>query len=227
MSYLEANATYWERGYRAENVDAPVFRFYGRVLVPDFGLDGAGGERLLDFGCGEGSAVNYFRGKGFDAYGVDISHTDLTAGAERWPELEGRLERIGPAPAPDDRWFGGGFQVITAIQSLYYFSDTDLDVRLASLYDMLEPGGVLYATMMGTRCYFYEHSRPADDGLREVVFDVPRFSVSGYFVNFVGSEDELVERFSMFEPRHVGYYADKFRSDEGEAFHYTFVGVKS
>ena len=35
--------------------------------MPDFGLDGRGGERLLDFGCGQGLAIDFFARKGFDA----------------------------------------------------------------------------------------------------------------------------------------------------------------
>lgn len=223
--YLTSNAAYWERGYDAENVDSPVFRVYGRIFVPDFGLDGSGGERSLDFGCGQAAAAAFFLRKGFDAYGVDISASDLGTAVTRFPELDGRLERIEPEPSADDRYFGGGFQLITAVQSLYYLSDTDLTTRLESLCDQLEPGGVFYATMMGTRCYFYDHSKPAEDGLREVEMS-GRKEVDGYYVNFIESEQELVETFSMFEPRHVGYYADRFREDEGEAFHYTFVGVK-
>jgi SAM-dependent methyltransferase len=224
--YLQDNAAYWSTGYEAENVDHPVFRFYGRILVPDFGLDGAGHERVLDFGCGQGAAVEFFARKGFDAYGVDIAEIDLERARDRYPAIADSFARIDPKPKPDDVFFGGDFDVILSVQTLYYLSEDDLDVRLASLYDQLAPGGVFYATMIGTRSYFYEHSKPADGGLREIEFETPRLQVSQYFVNFTESEEQLKQRFRMFRPVHVGFYSQKFRSDEGAQFHYTFVGVK-
>jgi len=46
-------------------------------------------------------------------------------------------------------------------------------------------------------------------------------------VNFTDSEDDLRRKFALFEPLHVGFYAAKYRIDEGEGFHYTFVGRKA
>lgn len=40
MSYLDKNKEYWEKGYDAVNVDHPVFRFYGRILKPQFEMGG-------------------------------------------------------------------------------------------------------------------------------------------------------------------------------------------
>ena len=70
----------------------------------------------------------------------------------------------------------------------------------------------------------YEHSQPYKNGLRKVAFSLPRLQVSDYYVNFTHSEDELIDRFSMFEKVHVGFYDAKYREDEGGSFHYTFVG---
>ena len=77
MNYLDKNREYWEKGYDAANVDHPVFRFYGRILKPEFHM-GGNHERLVDFGCGTGSAVDFFTMHGFHASGVDISETDIT-----------------------------------------------------------------------------------------------------------------------------------------------------
>lgn len=226
MTYLEANRSHWQRGYTAENVDHPVFRFYGRILVPDFGMDGSGGERVLDFGCGQGAAVNFFAGKGFDSYGVDIARPDLEAARERYPDLSDHFMEIDPKPSRDDVWFGGGFDVIYTIQTIYFLSDSDMEERMLSIESMLNPGGIFYTTMMTTESYFFEHSEPAEDGLRKVTFDNGRYSVSDYYINFTESEDEMIQRFERFEPLHVGFYAQKYHKDEGPQHHYTFVGRK-
>ncbi len=47
-----------------------------------------------------------------------------------------------------------------------------------------------------------------------------------YFVNFMESEQELLDKFHMFEKIHVGFYDAVYREDEGSDHHYTFVGRK-
>ena len=94
MSYLDENRAYWERGYNAVNVDHPVFRFYGRILKPDFGL-GGNWERLVDFGCGQGAAVSFFQKHVFHARGVDVSETDIAAAKIRFPHIA--ITRMGAA----------------------------------------------------------------------------------------------------------------------------------
>ena len=63
-SYLQRNRRYWEGRYEAPNVESFIFRFYGRILRHDLGLDGSGHQPLLDFGCGEGGALKYFHDLG-------------------------------------------------------------------------------------------------------------------------------------------------------------------
>jgi|APSaa5957512535_1039671.scaffolds.fasta_scaffold396994_2 hypothetical protein len=118
MSYLNFNKAHWEIDYKAVNVDHPIFRFYGRILKPQFGIHGGNHELLLDFGCGQ--------------------------------------------------------------------------------------------------------------GLREVNFKTNRnYDLDKYFVNFTEDEDDLKENFSLFEPVHIGFYSDKFRSDEQDSHHYIFCGIKA
>jgi SAM-dependent methyltransferase len=220
--YLSGNAEYWSHGYSAENVDHPVFRFYGRILK----VDGPTSGRLLDFGCGEGSAVAFFAAKGYEAYGVDISETDLASARSRFPALAERFEAIEPKPSRTDRFFGGGFDVITSIQVLYYLNDDDLQERLWSLHEQLAADGVFYATMMGTKSWYWELSEESSGGMRKATLPAARLGGGAQYVNFVASEEELCAKFPMFEPVHVGFYSEKFRSDEGPGFHFTFVGRK-
>ncbi len=76
MEY-QNNVSYWQGRYFAPNVESFIFRFYGRILKFDFGLDGSQHQKVFDFGCGEGGALHFFEKQGFDVYGVDIAENDL------------------------------------------------------------------------------------------------------------------------------------------------------
>lgn len=229
MSYLDGNRQYWERGYSAPNVDHNVFRFYGRILKHDFpGLLAKENKRLVDFGCGEGSAVNYFVSRGFNAVGCDISRKDIGTARARFPDIAERFQMIAPDPRHVEYYgFASGVDVVTAFQSLYYFNRTDLALALDKLHASMNEGGVFFATMMGA-CSdeFFGNSEPAEDGLRVVNFSSARLDVADYAMLFIEDEADLKETFRMFRPLHVGYYSARFREDEGDGFHYTFCGVK-
>ena len=226
QDYLKKNETFWSKDYVAENVECWVFRPYEYIFKFELGLTGERNEKVLDFGCGQGTTLGYFRGKGFDVYGVDINSNSIDQCKEKMPDLAGHFGVISPVPTEEDQFFDGGFDLVTSIQTLYYLSDTDLKTRLTSLYNQMKPNAVFYATMMGTKSQFYKHSREAEDGLSLVELDYSRFSVRDYYLNFTKSEEELVSKFGMFEKIHVGYYDFSFREDEGSNFHYTYIGKK-
>lgn len=222
--YTNANREYWEeKEYNRPNVDHDVFRFFGLILGPDFGYWGNEGEKLLDFGCGQAASTNFFHEKGFEVRGVDVSESELAKARERYPDISDRLQHVEPNPSASDEFFGGEFDVILALQSLYYYDDSDLATRLRSLYRNLKDGGVFYATMCGTRHELYSHSEEASNGLRKVT---RQDSEQPVYMNFTESEEALIDKFDLFEPVHVGFYNFRFRSDSGESFHYTFVGQK-
>jgi SAM-dependent methyltransferase len=222
--YLKANYDYWQKGYTADNVESFVFRVFGRILKPEIGLSGENREKLLDFGCGTGAALSFFDRNGFDVYGIDISKVDINRCKDRMPHISDHFAVVEPAPKEDDVFFGGNFDLVTAIQSLYYYSNDDLRKRLNSLKKQMKPGAVIYATMMGSKCWYYNNSADYGDGLREVNIDTQRLKIKDYFVNFTHSEEDLLHKFSMFERIHVGYYDAHYIETEGSDFHWTFIG---
>lgn len=224
-SYLEGIKNYYSMGYEAENVESFVFRPYGSVFKYEFGLGGKN-EKMLDFGCGQGAALAFFKRKGFNVYGVDVSKPDIEVCKMRMVDIPTHFTDVDPKPNANDIFFGGEFDLITAIQSLYHYSNTDMETRLQSLYNMMKPGAIIYATMMTKKHWYYECSKEYKDGLREVTIKSDRLNISDYFVNFVETQEEVVEKFHLFEKKHLGYYSHKFREDEGDREHFTFIGVK-
>ncbi|MBT6047497.1 MAG: methyltransferase domain-containing protein [Candidatus Scalindua sp.] len=224
--YLQSNDEFWQYGYEAENVESYVFRPYGIILKYELGIDGSKNEKLLEFGCGQGAACQFFKSKGFDVYGIDISNVDINRCQQKMPDIASHFEVIDPKPEESDVFFGGEYDVVVGIQSLYYYTNTDMQTRLISLYNQMRKGAVIYATMIGTKMFYYDYSTEYKDGLRKVDFSKPRIQVKDYFVNFTSSESELEQKFSMFKKLHIGSYTQNFREDEGVSFHYTFVGQK-
>src|SRR5712692_8179881 len=110
-NYLETNAQYWSDVYDAPNVESFIFRFYGRILKFDYGIDGSQHERLLDFGCGQGGALNFFDKLGFNCFGVDIAANDISAAQRHMSHIANQLMVIDPKPDEENIFFGGGFDV--------------------------------------------------------------------------------------------------------------------
>ena len=228
MDYLKSNADYWESGYTAPMVDHHVFRLYGRILKPYFNLPKKY-TSLLDFGCGQGAAVNYYAGLKFDSYGVDISKFDIDVARHRFPGIANSFSTCEPKPL-NNKHYGNleKYDVITAFQSLYYFTKKDFEDLMEKLYNQLNKGGIFFATMMGTKSEeYFKNSKETDDAwLRCVNFTNSRYQCKDYYIFFTENQNELCNRFSMFKPMHLGWYSGKFTSEEGDGFHYTFCGVK-
>ncbi len=222
--YLEKNREYWSGTYDAPNVESFIFRFYGRILRFDYGIDGGKHERLLDFGCGQGGALRFFDQKGFNVHGVDIAEKDLGVARQIMPHRREQLTLVSPTPNPEAVLFGGNFDIVISIQTLDFLSNTDCAKAIRCLYNNMKPGALIYASMNGYSMYYRQHATVAEDGLWHVCFKTSRVDYDLY-LNFVKDKDEMKERFKLFTPIYLDYYDSSFRH-EGSEFRYTFFGQK-
>lgn len=95
------------------------------------------GRRLLDFGCGTGSFLDLATERGFDAFGVDLSHEAVEVARQRHG-----ADRVHQGdPGEIDPSAAGGFDVITMFSVLAHFADP-LE-RLQAIRRLLAPDGVL------------------------------------------------------------------------------------
>lgn len=228
------NEKYWSNRYLAPNVESFIFRFYGRILKHDFGMDGKNHENVFDFGCGQGGALGFFHNLGFKVFGADIALNDIKEAKERITSDSGtsNFEVISPNPKIGERYFQSlnleaqWIDVAISIQTLDFLTDSDCQIVLQNIYSQMRPGGVIFASFNGTKNYYYNHSQaiPNGDGLRHVKFSNNRVNYD-LLLNFCSSEDEMVKKFSMFTPKYVDFYDSSFRN-EGSEFRYTFCGVK-
>ncbi|MDQ2102534.1 class I SAM-dependent methyltransferase [Azospirillum isscasi] len=99
------------------------------------------GGHVLDAGCGAGRDLIGFKAAGLEAKGLDISH-GLAAIAQknsRLPVSVGDLHYPPFAPA--------SFDGIWAMASLLHIERDNIQSVLCSLYDLLVPCGVLFASV--------------------------------------------------------------------------------
>lgn len=231
MDYLEKNADYWKGQYNAPNVESFIFRMYGRILKFDYGIDGSGGEKVFDFGMGQGGALAFFHRHGFNVFGVDIAENDVRMAQEVMPERANQF-RITPTKPDRDRVFfpdlmtvpEDGFDVVISIQTLDFLSNSDFEAAINSIYLNMKLGAKIYVSMNGWQMYYRNHAEQVGDGLWHVAFDNGRVAYD-LMLNFVRDRDDMKERFGLFRPVYVDYYDSSFRQ-EGSEFRYTFFGVK-
>jgi len=223
--YLQTNSRYWDGRYQASNVESFIFRFYGRILKFDYGIDGSKHERILDFGCGEGGALSYFDKLGFDCFGVDIARNDVKAAQAHMPHIASQFKVIDPKPDENQMFFEGiKFDVVISIQTLDFLSNSDFEKAIRCLYNNMKPGAKLYASMNGWDMYYRKYGEYVGDGLWHVKFKTGRLNYD-LFLNFIKSKDEMREKFKLFKPVYLDHYDSSFR-EEGSEFRYTFFGIK-
>jgi SAM-dependent methyltransferase len=223
--YLQTNAQYWEGTYQAPNVESFIFRFYGRILKFDYGIDGSKHERVLDFGCGQAGALNYFDKLGFNCYGVDIARNDIKAAQTLMPHIADHFKVIDPKPDPNLVFFDNtAFDVVISIQTLDFLSNSDFEKAIQCIYNNMKPGAKIYASMNGWDMYYRKHGEYAGDGLWYIKFKTDRVDYDLY-LNFVKDKDEMREKFKLFKPVYLDHYDSSFR-EEGSEFRYTFFGIK-
>lgn len=231
------NVDYWNGRYYAPNVESFIFRFYGRILKYDFGIDGSNQEKVFDVGCGEGGALKFFQQKGFDVYGVDIAENDinqaklsLESASRRDPAGEAHFELIDPNPKVNQRYFESihdqseWIDIAISIQTLDFLSDSDCEIVLQNIYNQMKPGAVIFASFNGYQMYYRNHGKYIGDGLWHIKFANDRVSYD-LNLNFIESKEKLAQKFHVFTPKYIDYYDSSFRN-EGSEFRWTFTGTK-
>ena len=230
-SYLDSNENYFAHqyaaGYGVVYPESHVVRLYHAVLKNRFGPDRREPAALLDFGCGSGAHALFFQMHGFDVHGVDIDSRAIERCREKMPDQAAKFRTIGPKP--DGRpYFDASFDVVFSNQALYYLDRDDLDLALEVLHRQLKPGGIFFATMMSSQHDYFGLSTPRDLGLRRVERPtaLSNTAPASFEINFMESEEQLVNTFRLFKRLHVGYYDAVIREDLGNSHHYIFVGTR-
>jgi len=218
-NYLKKNFQYWQKGYYAPNVEPAVFRFYGKFIKKKFKKS----LNLLDFGCGQGSAVNFFNQQRLNAYGVDISKKDIKTAKKKYKKIKNKFFFTKDLNDLKNK-FQKKFDIITCIQSLYYLSDYDFKLYINYFDQILKKNGIIYATMISTKSSFYSN-KPNKEGLSLV--DKDNFKkIEKHYINFTKSYDHLHKKFRKFKILNSGYYSFCLDKKNDVNHHYLVICKK-
>ena len=218
--YEKINFKYWQKGYFAPNVEPAIFRFYGKFIKNNFKKK----IKLLDFGCGQEAAVNFFNNQKIDAYGVDISLKDINNAKKYYKSIKHKFLHINNLDSLKSKNLKK-FDIITCVQSLYYLSDDDLKIYLIYLKSILKPNGILYATMISTKSSLYSNKK-SKNGLSLVNRDNYNL-IPPHYINFVKSYKDLKNKFKLFNILKIGYYSFCLDRHNDVNHHYVIIGKKN
>ena len=133
IDYYERNAVSFWAGTCDHDVTQNYEAFFGALPVRP-------GLKLLDFGCGPGRDLAYFKGLGHEAVGLEgtpafCEMARAHSGCEVWNQNFLALQ-LPPA----------GFDGIFANASLFHVPRQELTRVLSELAEALVPGGVLFSS---------------------------------------------------------------------------------
>lgn len=100
--------------------------------------------RVLDVGCSAGNFVGHALVQGWDVWGIDLS---AEAAAHARPDVRPRLI-VGDVTEPNEALRSRApFRLITTWDLMEHIYADQLPEFVRSLYDLLEPGGILWNTI--------------------------------------------------------------------------------
>jgi len=230
--YLSINHQFWNRKYYAPNVEGFIFRLKPKLL--DLYIPPQKKITILDYGCGEGSNINYLiKNYNYDGYGVDISSSAIKTCHKKMNKKKFKL--ISSKVSKNDKFFDVKFDLIISIQVLYYLSNTDLKLRLANLNSMLKPGGYVFFTMKSIKSNYYKFysDKKNIDGLTKVdLFSNKNYkkrqkqNIYYHYINFTKNQKDLKNKFKLFKQLNIGFYDGSLLNLNVSGHHFTFFGKK-
>ena len=171
-----------------------------------------------------------------EPYGVDISKSSIRECKKKLKLYKKNFSLIEPKPKKNRKFFNTKFDIIIAVQSLYYLSKNDLNILLNNLNKHLNKNGVVFFTMISTKheyWQYYSNKKVNSDGLTEVDLRsdknyLERYDQQSYthFINFVKSEKELKKKFNMFNILNIGEYTISLKDLKRSGHHYTIFAQK-
>lgn len=105
----------------------------------------ADGDRILDYGCGNGRLLSLFEDRAVDYFGVDVSGKLIEKAKGRFPEYSERFSKISSEASlsfPD-----GFFNAVFSIAVFHHFPRSHADRMARELFRVTGDGGTIAITV--------------------------------------------------------------------------------
>jgi 2-polyprenyl-3-methyl-5-hydroxy-6-metoxy-1,4-benzoquinol methylase len=102
--------------------------------------------KSLDVGCGIGRDTNWLCQQGYQAIGIDASHSMLIYAKSLYPSVNFTLDTLPDLKTQEDAKFDN----VLCSAVLMHLNDADFMASCARLFSLLAPNGVLIASFRGT-----------------------------------------------------------------------------
>jgi len=116
--------------------------FWGDLaFIADYASDG---DKILDYGCGNGRLLEILKDKKIKYVGVDVSGKLISLAKEKYPEHEASFSKISSLAslAFPDNFFNGIFSVAV----FHHFPKEHAEKIARELYRITKPGGIVIIT---------------------------------------------------------------------------------
>jgi len=226
-NYRQANYDYWQSEYETKYPDTMLVKLYHHVIKHQ--IKSPSGLKMLDYGCSNGANAFFFQDLGFKVHGVDINKIAIEKAKKA---NHGRhFEHITMDISEADWFFEGDFDLIVSWHTLCYLSNSDLNMRLVSLYNNLKPGGYFVTTLAGIQTASLNIGKGVGDGLYKIPIIERLKGLHGkeHFISYIKDQSELKAKLNMFTVCHTGYVDECFSLNheaKDNFFYYMFVGRK-
>tara|TARA_B110000459_G_C16495249_1_gene440768 strand:+ start:332 stop:1009 length:678 start_codon:yes stop_codon:yes gene_type:complete len=175
-------------------------------------------ESILDFGCGNGTHLKYFKELNIKKiYGVDTSKVikDIKKNQFRLFQINERDDLIKIIKIK--------FDVIFVNQVFYYMNNETIDYYLNQFSKMLKKDGIMFTTWMAPKTSYYKLSKKIKNSeMRKLVFG-SRLKETTY-INFKTKAD-IKKQFHKhnFETINFGHYDSQMNHDEIDSGSYHYL----
>jgi ubiquinone/menaquinone biosynthesis C-methylase UbiE len=142
------------------------------------------GDRILDFGCGNGRLLAFFSDKSVDYRGVDTSGKLIEIAKEKYPDKANNFLKIGSQdslPFPNDF-----FNEIFSIAVFHHFPPEHSVGVAKELYRTLKPGGEIVITAWN----LWQRKR-----LMYIVKSLLRFDFKNVYIPFKDNSGNVFSRY--------------------------------
>ena len=209
-------------GYGHFYPESHIIRAYERFLKKR--LSKKERPKVLDYGCGTGANLLFFKNKGFDVYGCDVSKTAIKKCKENKYFDKEKFSVCNETPNPIELFGNIKFNLILSNQTLYYLTDKSLDKFVIDAYELIEDEGFLLSTMMAKSHWFFSRAVSRKESLHKVDLRNTRFKRLS-FINFK-EKKELEDLFTPFKLCLLGFYTLDILPEEGPNDHWMYIGEK-